>query len=113
MYVPPLGSVLDTHQTMKKGNHLYRDEGLKKGFQKFEQPGSTEAQCRRIQLILDASSNCENLLHQVKTLIFFSFQIFPTSMTEAESTILVARSTRSFWLSSKGTAHSEDDRIVV
>ena len=39
-------------------DHFYRDEGLKKGFQKLEQPGSAEAECSWIQLILDASSNC-------------------------------------------------------
>lgn len=39
-------------------DHFYRDEGLKKGFQKLKQPGSAEAECSWIQLILDASSNC-------------------------------------------------------
>ena len=39
-------------------DHFYRDEGLKKWFQKLKQPGSAEAECSWIQLILDASSNC-------------------------------------------------------
>ena len=88
--------------------HLYRDEGLKKGLQKLEQPRPTQAERCWVQLILDASSNGENLLKKS-----FCFSTFPTSIREAESTILAARSKSSFWLSTKGTEHSDDDKTEV
>ena len=88
--------------------HLYRDEGLKKGLQKLEQPRPTQAERCWIHPILDASSNGENLLKKS-----FCFSTFPTSIREAESTILAARSKSSFWLSTKGTEHSDDDKTEV